>query len=109
MEVIHLRFSLLKIRLELLIAAATGGVAANIGLATIYGALNIDEHVKNKKQRIVKEKWQNCTSFIIDEISMVFLKLLFTIDFKLSQAKRQKDNNIAVLSGLSLIIMMRDF
>ncbi len=40
---------------------------------------------------------------------MVFLKLLLTVDMHLSQAKGKTNNNIAVLSGLALVIVMGDF
>lgn len=37
------------------------------------------------------------------------LKLLFTVDSQLRQAKGKKDNNTAVIGGLALVIMMGDF
>ena len=40
---------------------------------------------------------------------MVSLKLLEIIDMCLSQAKDKTNNDIVVLSGLVLIIIMRDF
>ena len=40
---------------------------------------------------------------------MIFLKLLFIVDFQLNQAKKKKDNNIIVLSSLVFIIMIKDF
>ena len=48
-EAIYLGFSLLKIRSELLIVAPTGVAAVKIRGATIYKALSIDRHEKNKK------------------------------------------------------------
>lgn len=108
-KAIHLGFSFLKRRSELLIAAPTGAATANIGGATIYGALNIDDCVQSKKQRMVKGPWQNRSAVIIDEISMVSLKLLSTVDTQLSQAKGKTDNDTAILGGLALVMMMGDF
>lgn len=46
---------------------------------------------------------------IIDKISIVSLKLLFTVGFQLSQTKREKDNNTVVLGGLAFVIIIKDF
>ncbi len=45
-EAIHLGFSFLKRRKELLIAAPTEAATANIGGATIHGVLSIDNHIQ---------------------------------------------------------------
>ncbi len=45
---IHLGFSFLKRRKELLIAALIGAATANIGRATIHGMLNIDDYIQNQ-------------------------------------------------------------
>ena len=82
---------------------------ANIGGTTIDAALSINGRLKNKKQRTVKRPWQNRTTFIKDEISMILLKLLSTVDSQLSQVKEKKDNNTAVLGGLALVIIIEDF
>lgn len=57
MKAIHLRFSFLKKRFELVIAALTRVAIANIGGAITHGALSIDERMKNKKQYTVKDPW----------------------------------------------------
>ncbi len=107
-KAIHLGFSFLKRRKELLIAAPTGAAIANIGGATIHGALSIQDCIQ-KQQRIPKGPWQNCSALILDEISMVSLRLLGMIYIRLSQAKGKTNNNTAVLDGLALIIVMGDF
>ena len=56
-----------------------------------------------------KSFWQNHLALILDEISMVSLKLLGMIDMCLSQAKSKTNNDIAVLDGLALIIVMGNF
>ncbi len=105
---IHLGFSFLKRRKELLIAAPTGAVTANNSGATIHGTLSIDDCIQ-KQQRLVKGPWQNHSTLILDEISMVSLKLLSTIDRRLSQVKGKTNNDTVVLGGLTLVIVMGDF
>ncbi len=56
-----------------------------------------------------KNPWQNRSALILDEISMVSLRLLGMIDMRLSQAKGQTNNDTAVLGRLALIIDMGDF
>lgn len=55
-KTIHLGFSFLKRQENLLVAAPTGAAAANIGGATIHGALNIDYCIQ-KQQRLAKDPW----------------------------------------------------
>ncbi len=92
----------------MLIAAPTGVAAANLGGATIHGVLSIDDCIQ-KQQRLAKAPWQNRLALILDEISMVFLKLLLTFDMHLSQAKGKTNHDIIVLAGLALVIVMGDF
>lgn len=40
---------------------------------------------------------------------MVYLKLIATVNPQLSQTKGKKNNDTTVFSGLTLIIMIRDF
>ena len=56
-----------------------------------------------------KSPLQNHSALILDKISIVSLKLLGMIDMRLSQAKGKTNNDTAVLRGLPLIIVMRDF
>ncbi len=107
-KTIHLGFSFLKKRKKFLIAALTGAASANIGDVIIYGARSIDDCIQ-KQQRLAKSFWQNRSALILDEISMVSLKLLSTIDMCLSQAKDKTNNDTAVLGRLAMVIVMRDF
>ena len=56
-----------------------------------------------------KNPWQNYSVLILDEISMIFLRLLRMINLHFSQAKGKTNNNTAVLDSLALIIVMGDF
>ncbi len=56
-----------------------------------------------------KSPWQNHSALILDEISIVSLRLLGMIDMHLSQAKDKTNIDIAVLGVLALVIVMGDF
>ncbi len=58
---------------------------------------------------MAKGPWQNRLALILNEISMVSLKLLSTVDMCLSQAKGKTNNDTAVLGGLALVIVMGAF
>ncbi len=107
-KAIHLGFRFLKRRKELLIATPTGAAVANFGSDTIYGALSRDDCIHNQ-YRWAKDPWQNRLALILDKISMVSLKLLSTVDMRLSQAKGKINNDIAVFGGLALVIVIGDF
>lgn len=47
-------FMFLERQLELLLAASTGAVAANISGATVHDALSIDDRMWSQKQKTVK-------------------------------------------------------
>ncbi len=107
-KAIYLEFSFLKRQKELLIVTPIRAAAANIGDATIHGTLSIDDCFQ-KQQHLTKSPWQNCLALILDEINMISLKLLSTVDMYLSQAKGKTNNETAVLGGLALVIVMGDF
>lgn len=48
-------------------------------------------------------------ALIIDEINMISLKRILIMDIYLSQTIGKIHNNIAVLDGLALIIVIKDF
>lgn len=56
-----------------------------------------------------KNHWQNTSALILDERSIVYLKILKTLDMGLSQAKDKTNNNTAVLSDLVLILIIENF
>lgn len=105
---IHLGFTFLKRQKELLIAALTGATTANNGNTTIYESLSINDCIQ-KQQRLAINIWQNRLVLILDKISIVSLKLLSIVDMRLSQAKGKIKNDIAVLIGLDMVIVIGDF
>ncbi len=98
----------MKRRKKLLIAAPSSAATANIGGATIHGALSIQDRIQ-KQQRMPKRPWQNRLALILNEISMVTLRLLGMIVMRLSQAKGKTNNDTAVLGELALVIVMGYF
>ena len=107
-KAIHLGFSFLKRRKKLLITAPIRAAIANISGATIYGIMSIDDCIQ-KQQCLAKGPWQNRLALILDKISMVFLKLLSTVEMCLNQVKSKTNNNSAVFGSLALVIVLRDF
>lgn len=81
---------------------------ANIGGATIYEMLNIDDCISKQKCK-VKSPYQNRSTLILDKISIVSLKLLSIVDIRLNQVKDKTNNDNAVLANLALIIIIGDF
>ena len=98
----------MKTQKELLIAALIEVTTSNIGSLTIYRALNIDDCIQ-KQQYLAKNPWQNRLALILDKINIVFLKLLLIIDICLNQVKDKTNNDMAILGGLALVIIIEDF
>ena len=97
----------MKKQTELLKAVPTWAVTANIGGATIHGAVSIDDCIE--KQPMEKGPWQNYLALIINQITIISLKLLLSVDMHLSQRKSKINNDTVVLGGLALIIVIKDF
>ena len=53
-KTIHMGFMFLKRQQELLLAALTGAIIANISGATVHGTLSINNRVQSKKQKTVE-------------------------------------------------------
>lgn len=69
----------------MLITALIRVATANIDDATINEELNMDDCIE-KQQYLAKDPWQNRLAPILDEISMIFLKLLSKVNM-LSKGK----------------------
>lgn len=106
-KAIELGFSLLKRRQKLMIAAPTGAAASNIGGNTIHAALSIK--TPGQKASHLSNTWTQQTALIIDEVSMIHLNLLATIDSQLRKAKENPEDSTAFFDGLSLVVLMGDF
>ena len=85
-KAIEMGFSLLQRREELIITAPTGAAASGIGGSTVHAAMGIK--IPGKKSAMLNANaWTRRTSLIVDEVSMISLKLLASMDGKIRQAK----------------------
>lgn len=106
-KAIELGFALLNRREELIITAPTEAAASNIGSSTIHIAMSID--TPGQKTSALSNAWINRTTLIVDEIGMVSLKLLGTMDSQINKAKSIDTNSLALFGRLSLVVFMGDF
>ena len=90
-----------------MIAAPTGAAASNIGGNTIHAALSIK--TSRRKASHLSNAWTQQTALIIDEVCMIHLNLLATIDSQLRKAKENPEDSTAFFGGLSLVVLMGDF
>lgn len=93
---------------KLMLVTPTDVAAANINRTIIHGAVSIN-NCKNGKKKLIIRPWRVWMALIIDEISIVLLKLLASINTQLSQAKEKSDNNIAIFRGLVIVILIDNF
>ena len=102
---------LIKRKNEVILLAPTGAAADNIGGNTIRSALGISIAKKQKPQVSprIKELWSNKTIMIIDEVSMVDLTMLNTINNQCKIAKSLDRGSPDLFGGLPIIIFMGDF
>ena len=97
---------------QIFITAPTGAAADNISGSTLHTALGIDTRKTKesiKGQQKLEKLWRNKTAIIVDEMSMVSLDFLATVDLHLGRAKSLHENSSAVLGGLSVVIFLGDF
>ena len=92
---------------ELAIIAPTGATANNISGNTLYTALSINKD--GKRSRKIQRPWPQQSALVINEISMLDLKIFATIDQQLLQAKGLLSESTAIFGGLSVVLLMRDF
>lgn len=107
-QALELDFTLLSRRKELVISAPTGSVADGIRGSTIYTALGIN--TRAGKVFVVKANtlWSQRSLLIVDEVSMIDLKLLTSIDKQLQKARGLDISSTSIFGGLSLVVLMED-
>jgi hypothetical protein len=85
--------------------------AYNIGGRTIHTALSID--VFDRARPTIKPQtyslWQGKTTLFIDEISMVSLTMLNTINQQCNRIRAVGKDSTAILGALPIVIFMGDF
>ncbi len=97
---------------SIFITAPTKAVANNISGSTLHTTLEIDIRKTKetiKGQQKMKKILCNKIAVIVDEMSMVSLKLLATVDLHLGKAKALHENSSVVSGGLPVIIFLSDF
>ena len=98
-------------RSMLQLAGTTGAAADNIDSSTIHSCagLNFDEKEKRPEivgeQKMLKKIWRNKQILIIDEASMLSLKMLHNINYK---CKKLRDNE-ASFEGIQVIMLFGNF
>jgi hypothetical protein len=109
-EAIELGYELLQRKSEVLLMAPTGAAAYNIGGRTIHNALCIN--IYNQPQRVsslVYSLWNRKTIIIIDEISMVSLTMLYTINQQCNKIQAVQQDSTAILGAIPIVVFLGDF
>jgi hypothetical protein len=96
---------------EVILLAPTGAAASNIGGNTCHTALGISIAKKQKPSVSgrVKDLWSRKTIAIVDEVSMVDLSMLHTINNQCKIAKSLDRSSPDLFGGLPIVIFMGDF
>ena len=93
---------------SLLIAAPTGKAAYNIGGSTIHSLLSLprelykESKLPSASKNKLQEKFKNIEYLIIDEFSMIGLRMLYWIDLRLKDATGMKDK---IFGGINIILV----
>jgi PIF1-like helicase len=96
---------------EVILMAPTGSSADGIDGNTYHTSLGISL-AKNQKPTVqprVRKLWSNKTVMFIDEISMVDLSMLSTIDKRCKIARSLDRTSTDLFGGLPIVIFMGDF
>jgi hypothetical protein len=96
---------------EVILMAPTGAAADNIGGNTYHTALGISIS-KMQKPTIssrIRKLWSRKTIMIIDEVSMVDLSMLSTINSQCKTARSLDRSSPDLFGGLPIVILMGDF
>lgn len=96
---------------EVILMAPTGAAAHNIGGNTYHTALGIrlDKAQKTTVSSRVRKLWSRKTIMIIDEVSMVDLSMLSTINSHCKIARSLDRSSPDLFGGLPTVILMGDF
>jgi hypothetical protein len=96
---------------EVILMAPTGAAADNIGGNTYHTSLGISiaQTQKPTASARVRKLWSRKTIMVIDEISMVDLTMLSTINNQCKIAKSLDRSSPDLFGGLPIVIFMGDF
>jgi hypothetical protein len=96
---------------EVILMAPTGVAADNIGGNTYHTSLGIGIS-KTQKPTVpsrIRKLWSNKTIMIIDEVSMVDLSMLSTIENQCKIARSLDRDSTELFGGLPIVLLMGDF
>ena len=96
---------------EVILMAPTGSAADNIGGNTYHTALGISIG-KTQKMTVgsrVRKLWSRKTIMIIDEVSMMDLGMLSTINSQCKIVRPLERSSPELFGGLPIVILMGDF
>jgi hypothetical protein len=110
-KAIELGYTLLRRKQEVVLMAPTGTAAHNIGGRTIHTALGIDinDLPRTNLGSYIPALWRDKTIMIIDEISMVSLTMLTTINQQCNRIHAIQQDSTAIFGGLPIVIFLGDF
>jgi hypothetical protein len=92
--------------------APTGAAAYNIGGRTLHSALAINFMNNEPQENInshVYSMWKGKSIMIVDEISMVSLSLLHTINQQCNRVRAVRQDCTAIFGAMPIVVFMGDF
>ncbi len=95
--------------LSLVMTTLTSTTADNIDSSIIYKNLAIGIKNKHEKLNIISNLWIARCIMIVDEISMIKLKMLSNMGKQLTKTRGLSNSSIAVIDDLPIVIVMGDF
>ena len=108
---LELGFELLQRKDEVILLVPTGAAAYNIGGRTIHTALSINmcDRARPSVTPQIYSLWQGKTILFIDEISMVSLNMLHTINQQCGRIRAVGQESTSILGALPIVVFMGDF
>ncbi|KAJ5654961.1 hypothetical protein N7490_001964 [Penicillium lividum] len=94
---------------EIILTAPTGAAADNLGGNTYHTSLGINLSYKAAVSTRVRRLWARKTILVIDEMSMVDLKMLSVINNQCKVARSLPRSSPDLFGGLPIVILMGDF
>ena len=108
-KALEMGFAFLDRRKKLVISAPTRCAAEGIRGSTMYTALEVNTCRGRNFVAKKNARWSQRSSLMIDEVSIIDLKLLTIIDKQLRKAKGSDTSSMTFFRGLLLVVLMGDF
>jgi hypothetical protein len=94
---------------EIILTAPTGAAADNLGGSTYHTSLGINLSFRAAISTRVRRLWAKKTILVIDEMSMVDLRMLSVINNQCKVARSLPRSSPDLFGGLPIVILMGDF